>query len=230
MDTSLAEAFARCSVLALPGISNMSTSALNCNHCGATLEVGPGTKFVTCRHCGTRLLVVQTATSLCTEAQGTSPGQQKVESPDTAITTGGASIKEHGQYENAPPEFGEPHIVRLGQSRAAQHFAPILAGCRRFWRVPIFWFCLIGFFTAGATGSNSIETRRTAIVLGGPLLLLTGGWTVIWLGHLSWRRFRKVRPAQGWVLTGLTGVLLIGLLVLGFFVFMLMGFALFWKS
>ena len=38
-----------------------------CNHCGAPLEVGPGTRFVTCAHCGSQLEVHRTGSSLYTE-------------------------------------------------------------------------------------------------------------------------------------------------------------------
>jgi hypothetical protein len=45
----------------------VDTVAVNCNSCGAPLEVGPGTNFVTCRHCGSRLALKRTATSSYTE-------------------------------------------------------------------------------------------------------------------------------------------------------------------
>ena len=31
--------------------------SVNCNHCGAPLEVPQGTHFVTCQHCGARLQI-----------------------------------------------------------------------------------------------------------------------------------------------------------------------------
>ncbi len=35
----------------------MQLISLNCNHCGAPLEVAESTKFVTCTHCSTRLAI-----------------------------------------------------------------------------------------------------------------------------------------------------------------------------
>ena len=45
----------------------MSLDRLNCNNCGAWLEVAPSANFVTCRECGARLAVHRTSTSTYTE-------------------------------------------------------------------------------------------------------------------------------------------------------------------
>src|SRR4051812_38004772 len=42
-------------------------SSVACNHCGAPLEVGPTTRFVTCAHCGSKLEVHRTGSSMYTE-------------------------------------------------------------------------------------------------------------------------------------------------------------------
>src|SRR4051794_6976316 len=44
-----------------------SVSTVACNHCGAPLQVGPTTRFVTCTYCGAKLEVHRTATSMYTE-------------------------------------------------------------------------------------------------------------------------------------------------------------------
>ncbi|HEX8916619.1 MAG TPA: hypothetical protein VF796_29985 [Humisphaera sp.] len=38
-----------------------------CNHCGATLDVGGDTRFVTCQYCGSRLAVHRTGSAAYTE-------------------------------------------------------------------------------------------------------------------------------------------------------------------
>ena len=50
----------------------MSTplDSVNCNNCGAPLEVAPTTQFVTCARCGTHLAIRRTGTSAYTEPQG----------------------------------------------------------------------------------------------------------------------------------------------------------------
>ena len=45
----------------------MDTVPLNCNGCGAALEVGPGANYATCGHCGARLAVRRTASATYTE-------------------------------------------------------------------------------------------------------------------------------------------------------------------
>ena len=45
----------------------MEVETVACNNCGAPLEVGPGTNYVTCAHCGSRLVVKRTPTSVYTE-------------------------------------------------------------------------------------------------------------------------------------------------------------------
>lgn len=45
----------------------MKLQSLQCNHCGAEVEVSATTKFATCAHCGSRLTVVRTASSTYTE-------------------------------------------------------------------------------------------------------------------------------------------------------------------
>lgn len=45
----------------------METVAINCNHCGAPIEVSPRTRFVTCAHCGSPLAVHRGEGSVYTE-------------------------------------------------------------------------------------------------------------------------------------------------------------------
>jgi ABC-type transport system involved in cytochrome bd biosynthesis fused ATPase/permease subunit len=48
----------------------MEVQSLSCNGCGAALDVGPATNFVTCAHCGSRLAVRRTPSSAYTEVLG----------------------------------------------------------------------------------------------------------------------------------------------------------------
>lgn len=45
----------------------MELVPVNCNNCGAALDIGPGTHFITCGHCGSRLAVKRTAAAAYTE-------------------------------------------------------------------------------------------------------------------------------------------------------------------
>ena len=42
----------------------VKVDSVACNHCGAPLQVGSGTRFVTCAHCGSQLEVHRTGSSL----------------------------------------------------------------------------------------------------------------------------------------------------------------------
>jgi hypothetical protein len=48
----------------------MEVQSLSCNGCGAALDVGPATNFVTCAHCGSRLAIKRTSSSAYTEVLG----------------------------------------------------------------------------------------------------------------------------------------------------------------
>ena len=45
----------------------MKLEPLQCNHCGADIEVSPDTRFATCAHCGSKLVIVRTPSSAYTE-------------------------------------------------------------------------------------------------------------------------------------------------------------------
>lgn len=45
----------------------MMVESLNCNHCGANLEVPATTQFVTCKSCGSRLAIRRTESTTYTE-------------------------------------------------------------------------------------------------------------------------------------------------------------------
>lgn len=45
----------------------METSSVRCNHCGAPLEVGKETRFVTCQFCNSQLEVKRTESTVFTE-------------------------------------------------------------------------------------------------------------------------------------------------------------------
>ena len=45
----------------------MQTLPVNCNRCGATLDVGPDTRHVTCASCRTPLVVIRTMSSIFTD-------------------------------------------------------------------------------------------------------------------------------------------------------------------
>ena len=209
----------------------MTNAAISCNCCGTTLEVGPSTRFVTCRQCGSRLIVVRTGTATYTEAQGDPDGRRAADPVDTTIAAAGTSVTKTSEAGRAAPLRAGNALQDIGVARPGSNVAAILWVLRNIWRVPIFWFFLIGLLAAiVGGGGNSIAARRTAFVLSGPLLLLTGGWTVFWLGQFSVRGFKKARLMQGWVFAGVTVAVSIGLLIFGAFIVIMMNFAVFYRQ
>jgi DNA-directed RNA polymerase subunit RPC12/RpoP len=48
-------------------VDSQSTLSVNCNHCGATLEVDENTRFVTCKYCHSRLAIQTTGSAVFTK-------------------------------------------------------------------------------------------------------------------------------------------------------------------
>jgi len=48
-------------------MDSVKITSVNCNHCGATLEVDEKTRFVTCGYCQSRLVIQRTASAVFTE-------------------------------------------------------------------------------------------------------------------------------------------------------------------
>jgi DNA-directed RNA polymerase subunit RPC12/RpoP len=45
----------------------MQLTPVNCNHCGASLEIPSAARFVTCRYCNSQLQVHRSETTITTE-------------------------------------------------------------------------------------------------------------------------------------------------------------------
>jgi hypothetical protein len=89
----------------------MQQDYVNCNHCGASLEVASTTNFVTCGKCGTPLVVRRTGASIYTE---------RVETP-TAITTTDLKGAVLTHSETAPPPVHEDELAELQRQNELNH-------------------------------------------------------------------------------------------------------------
>lgn len=89
--------------------------------------------------------------------------------------------------------------------------------------VSVFWLCLIAFMFILATDGLPKPTgiRRAMIAIGGPLLLIAAGQSVIEIGQLSRRRFRDGNASSGGLLALLTALASGGLVMLGLFIIMI---------
>ena len=89
--------------------------------------------------------------------------------------------------------------------------------------VSVFWLCLIAFmFILAIDGlPKPIGIRRATVAIGGPLLLIAAGQSVIEIGQLSRRRFRDGNASSGGLLALLTALASGGLVMLGLFIIMI---------
>jgi len=53
--------------LAFSGTDSVQIESLNCNHCGAPLEVSQSANFVKCNHCGSQLVIRRSGSATVTE-------------------------------------------------------------------------------------------------------------------------------------------------------------------
>lgn len=76
----------------------------------------------------------------------------------------------------------------------------------------------------------AFEVMRIAIVLGTLVGIGGGGCLLIWLGRLSWRRFKEGRTELSIALAVLTLVTSVGFAVGAFYGIVMSGFALFYHQ
>jgi LSD1 subclass zinc finger protein len=75
--------------------------SVSCNHCGAPLEVPPGTNYVTCAHCGSRLAVKRTGSAVYTELL------EKLDQKTDVMTRQLAEIAYRSELERLDREWEE---------------------------------------------------------------------------------------------------------------------------
>lgn len=96
----------------------MEVSSVNCNNCGAPLEVGPGTNFVTCSHCGARLAVKRTATSSYTELM------EHIDRKTDAISAQLAEIARQNELERIDREWDQERQGYLTKTKNGNQTEP----------------------------------------------------------------------------------------------------------
>ena len=76
----------------------------------------------------------------------------------------------------------------------------------------------------------AFEVMRVAIVLGTVIGVCGGGWLLIWMGRLSWRRFKEGRTALSIALAVLALVTSVGFVVGTYWGIVISCFALFYHQ
>jgi len=114
----------------------MELLTLACNHCGAPLEVGAQTRFVTCRHCSRQLAVKHTDNSAFTEVLEKMAGQTEAMAEDLRAIRAQNEIEQLDREWSAEAE----QYMEAGKDGGVSRPQP--------WMTTIFFVGFLGFFMA----------------------------------------------------------------------------------
>jgi len=96
----------------------MKLVAVNCNGCGAALDAGPDTRFVTCVHCGARLAVKRSESAAYTEVL------EKLERKTDAIADQLAAMQRQNEVERIDREWEKERETYLSTSKSGKKYEP----------------------------------------------------------------------------------------------------------
>lgn len=155
---------------------------LACNHCGASLQVKPGTQYVTCGYCGSQLMVHQEGGSLYTEVLSQIDARTENIQKDVQI------IKLQNDLERLDREWQsqnlEEKIEESGKAKSGSNSSPIgaIVGAVVF---IVFGILMLGMFSrttssmphfGGGPGSGPESIFPCFIVL----IMIGVAGTAIW--------------------------------------------------
>ncbi len=100
----------------------MEIVSLNCNSCGAPLDVEAGTNFVTCIHCGARLAVKRTGNSAYTEIL------EKLDKKTDAIAAQLEEITRQNEIDRIDREWEQEREKYLTRHKDGRMTEPHAAG------------------------------------------------------------------------------------------------------
>lgn len=135
----------------------METISVRCNHCGAPLDVGAETRFVTCQFCNSQLEIKRNETSVFTEevARIARNTDQMAESLEV--------IKLQNEIEQLDREWS----AQLAQAApSGRDGGPQTTGAAFFGLGFAVFFALVCFGVAGAAGSHGAPGIFTLVPVG----------------------------------------------------------------
>jgi DNA-directed RNA polymerase subunit RPC12/RpoP len=100
----------------------MQVESVSCNNCGAPLEVGAGTNYVTCGHCGSRLAVKRTGSSLYTELL------EELDRKTDTMARHLAELRYHAELERIDREWEQQRQGFLTTDKRGNKHEPTTAG------------------------------------------------------------------------------------------------------
>jgi DNA-directed RNA polymerase subunit RPC12/RpoP len=110
----------------------MTMQLLTCHHCGASLEVPEGTRFLTCQACSSRLEVQHTETAAATQvldqpAAAKTPFIDEISRQDELLRLDRLWEREREEYL-IRGKFGQTRIPRTGTGLLTMTFGVIFGG------------------------------------------------------------------------------------------------------
>ena len=100
----------------------MKVIPLNCNHCGAPLEVAAKAKFVTCGFCNTRLSIQQTGSTYSTEVL------EDLKETTEQIARDVEAIKHSTAIEQLDRQWERDRMSHMVTNKSGQHSLPTKGG------------------------------------------------------------------------------------------------------
>lgn len=159
----------------------MRVEAVSCNKCGAPLEVGAGTNFVTCAHCGSRLAVKRTGSSLFTEMM------EQLDQKTDAMARQLAELRHHAELERIDREWEQERRQYLTTTKDGQTHEPNAIGA------VVMGVVVIGFGLLFSVTSGSMGAPFFFPVVG--LFFCGLGVYLIVMGPKQAQRFRAAQEA-----------------------------------
>lgn len=160
----------------------MQIESVNCNSCGAPLEVGATTKFVTCVHCGSRLAIKRTASSAFTETL------EKLDQKTDAMAQQLAELRYHAELEKIDREWEQERRQFLTTDKHGKTHEPNAVGS-----IVLGLFMIVfGVIFAGTTFTSNAPCIVTMM---GALIIGVGVFTVV-TGPAKARRYLEAQTAH----------------------------------
>jgi uncharacterized Zn finger protein (UPF0148 family) len=100
----------------------MKIVALDCNQCGAALEVGAKTRFATCSYCGTKLQIHHTDSSHFSEVL------EKIEATTTQLADDVAELKMRDELDRIDRSWQERRQRYLARAKDGTTSIPTMGG------------------------------------------------------------------------------------------------------
>lgn len=143
----------------------METLSVRCNHCGAPLEVGAGTRFVTCQFCSSSLEVKRTDNSIFTEEVA------KIAENTGRMAESLEVIKLQNEIEQLDREWGIEQAGHMVNSRTG----PRTPGNPVFGLAFTIFFAVVCFGMASFVGSSGAPGFFALVPVGMGLFALISG-------------------------------------------------------